>query len=129
MTEGGLWWAAGLCAALYGLALAGRPPSPPRTLVKTAATAALAALAYLQSAGPWLALALALCAIGDAFLAGDPRRWLPFGLAAFWPDTWFTPCCSGASTARRDRWPGPPRRWSGWPPPPCWPGCGATSAG
>lgn len=83
MTEGGLWWAAGLCAALYGLALAGRPPSFSRTLVKTAATLALAALAYLQSGGPWLALALALCAIGDACLAGDPRRWLPFGLAAF----------------------------------------------
>jgi uncharacterized membrane protein YhhN len=83
MTEGGLWWAAGLCAALYGLALAGRPPSLLRTLIKTAATGALAALAYLQSGGPWLALALALCAIGDAFLAGDPRRWLPFGLAAF----------------------------------------------
>ncbi|MGR4862502.1 lysoplasmalogenase family protein [Caulobacter sp. LARHSG274] len=83
MTEGGLWWAAGLCAAVYGLALAGRPPSLPRTVVKTAATGALAVLAYLQSGGPGLALALALCAIGDAFLAGDPRRWLPFGLAAF----------------------------------------------
>jgi len=30
-----------------------------------------------------LAVALAFCAVGDAFLAGDPRRWLPFGLAAF----------------------------------------------
>jgi uncharacterized membrane protein YhhN len=40
-------------------------------------------LAYLEGGGPWLAIALALCAVGDAFLAGDPKRWLPFGLTAF----------------------------------------------
>ena len=78
-----LWGAAGLCAALYGLVLVQRPPSFSRTLIKTAATGALAVLAYWQGGGPLLAIALALCAIGDAFLAGDPKRWLPFGLAAF----------------------------------------------
>ena len=83
MTDTWLWGTAGTCAALYGLALVHRPPSFLGTLVKTAATGALAVLAYLEGGGPWLALALALCAIGDAFLAGDPKRWLPFGLAAF----------------------------------------------
>jgi uncharacterized membrane protein YhhN len=83
MTDGWLWGAGGICAILYGLVLVERPPSALRTLVKTAATGALAVLAYLQGGGPLLALALALCAIGDAFLAGDPKRWLPFGLAAF----------------------------------------------
>jgi uncharacterized membrane protein YhhN len=83
MTDAWLWGVAGLCAALYGLALVHRPPSFLRTLVKTLAVAALAVLAYLEGDGPWLAIALALCAVGDAFLAGDPKRWLPFGLAAF----------------------------------------------
>lgn len=83
MTDLRLWAVAGLCAALYGLVLAQRPPSFPRTLVKTLAVAALSGLAYLEGGGPGLAIALALCALGDAFLAGDPKRWLPFGLAAF----------------------------------------------
>jgi uncharacterized membrane protein YhhN len=83
MTDLALWGVAGLCAALYGLVLVQRPPSFLRTLVKTLAVAALAVLAYLEGGGPWLAIALALCAAGDAFLAGDPKRWLPFGLAAF----------------------------------------------
>jgi uncharacterized membrane protein YhhN len=78
-----LWGVAGACALLYGLVLVERPPSVLRTLVKTAATGALAVLAYLEGGGPLLAMALALCAIGDAFLAGDPKRWLPFGLGAF----------------------------------------------
>jgi uncharacterized membrane protein YhhN len=83
MTDLALWSVAGLCAALYGLVLVQRPPSLLRTSVKTAAIGALAVLAYLQGGGPWLAIALALCAAGDAFLAGEPKRWLPFGLAAF----------------------------------------------
>lgn len=83
MTDLWLWAVAGLCAALYGLVLVQRPPSLPRTLVKTLAVAALSVLAYLEGGGPGLAIALALCALGDAFLAGDPKRWLPFGLAAF----------------------------------------------
>ena len=83
MTDIALWAVAIVCALLYGLVLVERPPSFSRTLVKTTATGALAVLAYLQGGGPLLAIALALCAIGDAFLAGDPKRWLPFGLAAF----------------------------------------------
>ena len=83
MTDIGLWGAAVVCALLYGLVLVEKPPSFLRTVVKTVATGALAALAYWHGGGPLLAIALALCAIGDAFLAGDPKRWLPFGLAAF----------------------------------------------
>lgn len=83
MTDVRLWGAAGICAALYGLVLVQRPPSFLRALVKTTAVGALAVLAYLEGGGPWLAIALALCAVGDAFLAGDPKRWLPYGLAAF----------------------------------------------
>jgi uncharacterized membrane protein YhhN len=40
-------------------------------------------IAYLDSGSALLAIALAFCTLGDAFLAGDPKRWLPFGLAAF----------------------------------------------
>jgi len=84
MTEtAGLWAAAGLCALIYGLVLVERPSSVLRTLVKTAATALLALLAYRAGGPPPLVAALALCAVGDAFLAGDPQRWLPFGLGAF----------------------------------------------
>ncbi|QUD86872.1 lysoplasmalogenase [Phenylobacterium montanum] len=60
-----------------------RPPGALRTLVKTLAVAALAALAYLRDAPTGLVVALALSAAGDAFLAGDPDRWLPLGLGAF----------------------------------------------
>ena len=73
----------GLAALGYGLGMAGGAPSLQRTVVKTAAVGALAVLAFLSDA-PWLlAAALLLCAVGDAFLAGDPRRWLPAGMAAF----------------------------------------------
>ncbi len=78
-----LWGASGLAALVYGLALAGRDPSWLKTLVKVTATALLAVIAILQGA-PWqLTGGLALCALGDAFLAGNPRRWLPAGMAAF----------------------------------------------
>ncbi|MDO9223156.1 MAG: lysoplasmalogenase [Caulobacter sp.] len=72
-----------LAALGYGAILAGQEPSLHRTVVKTAAVGALAVLAFLSDA-PWLlAAGLLLCAVGDAFLAGDPRRWLPLGLASF----------------------------------------------
>jgi uncharacterized membrane protein YhhN len=58
-------------------------PRPLRTLVKCVAVGALAVIAYLDSGSALLAIALAFCTLGDAFLAGDPKRWLPFGLAAF----------------------------------------------
>lgn len=83
MTEAVLWTICGVCALVYGLVLIERSPSVLRVLVKVSATGALAVLAYLQGGTGMLALALTLCAVGDAFLAGDPKRWLPFGLAAF----------------------------------------------
>lgn len=72
-----------LAALIYGLALTGRPPSMVRTIIKTAAVGAIAVIAFL-SGTPWLlAAGLLLCAAGDAFLAGDPKRWLPAGLGVF----------------------------------------------
>lgn len=72
-----------LAALAYGLIMAGLPSSLERTLVKVAAVGALAVMAFLSDA-PWLlAAGLLLCAVGDAFLAGNPQRWLPLGLAAF----------------------------------------------
>lgn len=125
MTEAWLWGAAGLCAALYGLVLVQRPPSFPRTLVKTVAVGALAVLAYLEGGGSSLAIALALCAVGDAFLAGDPKRWLPFGLAAFLAGHVVYVLLFWRERARwRARRSGRSRRWSCWPPPRCWSGCG-----
>lgn len=78
-----LWALAGLAALIYGLVLTGRPPSALRTVIKTVPVATLAVIAVLSGA-PWqLVAGLALCALGDAFLAGDPDRWLPAGLVAF----------------------------------------------
>lgn len=78
-----LWGASGVAALVYGLAFAGRRPSWPKTVIKVTATTLLAAIALWQGA-PWqLTAGLALCALGDAFLAGDPKRWLPAGMAAF----------------------------------------------
>jgi uncharacterized membrane protein YhhN len=59
------------------------PPSAVRTLIKTGATGCLALAAWLAG-GPWLLVsALALSAVGDLFLAGDPGRWLKAGMGAF----------------------------------------------
>jgi uncharacterized membrane protein YhhN len=70
-------------ALAYGVFLSPRPPSAARTVVKTLAVAPLAALVFLQNGHPLVASGLALSAVGDAFLAGDPKKWLPFGLGAF----------------------------------------------
>jgi uncharacterized membrane protein YhhN len=83
MTETILWAIAAGSALAYGLVFVQQPPSLLRTTVKTCAVAALAVLAYLDGGSVLLAVALAVCALGDAFLAGDPKRWLPFGLGAF----------------------------------------------
>ncbi|NQE62065.1 lysoplasmalogenase [Caulobacter sp. RHG1] len=78
-----LWAIATGSALAYGLIFVHQPVSALRTVVKTASVAALALVAFLAG-GSWLLVAaLAACAIGDAFLAGDPKRWLPFGLVAF----------------------------------------------
>lgn len=83
MTDTWLWALSGASALLYGLVFSQRPPSALRTLIKCLAVGALAAVAYLEGGSVLLALALAFCTLGDAFLARDPARWLPFGLAAF----------------------------------------------
>lgn len=94
---------------IYGLGFAGRPPSALRTIVKMMAVGALALFGlwmwlgyatvqqqadspafaeFLQSTrwiGGAAAIGLTLCAIGDGFLAGDPKRWLLPGLVAFLP--------------------------------------------
>jgi uncharacterized membrane protein YhhN len=72
-----------ISGAAYGLWLTRGPVSAWRTLVKTAAVAALAVLAYVAGAPLPLTTALVLSAIGDACLAGDAERWLPAGLGAF----------------------------------------------
>ncbi|HEY2658479.1 MAG TPA: lysoplasmalogenase [Caulobacteraceae bacterium] len=58
-------------------------PSAGRTAVKTVAVGALAVLAYIRGTPTPLVVALALSAIGDGFLAGDPEKLLPLGLGAF----------------------------------------------
>ncbi len=82
MIETALAAASALCGLAYGLVFVERPSSALRTLVKCGAVGSLAVIAGLGGS-PILAAALAFCALGDAFLAGDPKRWLPFGLAAF----------------------------------------------
>ena len=75
------------CALAYGLVWTFRPVSALRTVIKTVPVAALAVMALIVQ-GPsglplLLPVALILSALGDAFLAGDPKRWLPLGLASF----------------------------------------------
>jgi len=82
-----LWLVSALSALVYGGRWVLGPVSPLRTVVKMVAVAALALIAYLTGPRYGLALllpaALALSAVGDGFLAGDPKRWLPLGLASF----------------------------------------------
>lgn len=70
-------------ALLYGLWLTHLPPSAFRTGVKTAAVAALAGAAFFADTPLLLVLALGFSALGDAFLAGDAKKWLRPGMAAF----------------------------------------------
>jgi uncharacterized membrane protein YhhN len=71
-----------LAALAYGLLLVSRPPSLLRAVVKTTAVAALALLAWVEGGAPLLVAALALSALGDAFM-GDPDRFLTPGLGSF----------------------------------------------
>ncbi len=77
----------GLAALAYGAWFVSAPPSVLRTVLKTLAVGVLAVLAWQttqhNSLGLMVCGALALSALGDAFLAGDPKRWLPLGLASF----------------------------------------------
>jgi uncharacterized membrane protein YhhN len=74
-------------AIAYGAGFVLGPPSPVRTGLKMAAVGALAVLAWQNTnhnaLGLMVCAALALSAIGDGFLAGDPKRWLPLGLGSF----------------------------------------------
>lgn len=82
-----LWIVSALSALIYGGVLVMGAPSPLRTIIKMVPVASLALIAYLTGPGHGLALllpaALALSAVGDGFLAGDPKKWLPLGLASF----------------------------------------------
>jgi uncharacterized membrane protein YhhN len=72
-----------IAASTYGFWLLQKPPSPLRTLAKTCAVGAIAVIAWISGHVWLLAIGLTLSALGDAFLAGDPKKWLPLGLASF----------------------------------------------
>jgi uncharacterized membrane protein YhhN len=82
-----LWIASILSALVYGGVMVLGAPSPLRTVIKMVPVASLALIAFLTGPKHGLALllpaALALSAVGDGFLAGDPKTWLPLGLASF----------------------------------------------
>ena len=82
-----LWLVSAISALAYGVLWVLAPISPLRTVVKIMPVAALALIAYLTGPQHGVALllpaALVLSAVGDGFLAGDPKRWLPLGLASF----------------------------------------------
>jgi len=82
-----LWLVSALSALAYGAYWVLAPVSPLRTVVKMVPVVALALIAYLTGPRHGVALllpaALVLSAVGDGFLAGDPKRWLPLGLASF----------------------------------------------
>lgn len=72
----------GLILGIGYLPLAGRDPSTPRSLAKTLPVALFAGAA-LAAGAPWLALGLALSALGDLALSRPGRMAFPAGLAAF----------------------------------------------
>jgi uncharacterized membrane protein YhhN len=82
-----LWVASILSALVYGGLLVMGAPSPLRTIIKMVPVASLALIAYFTGPKQGLALllpaALALSAVGDGFLAGEPKKWLPLGLVSF----------------------------------------------
>ncbi len=69
-------------AVIYAFTL-GMPQSLARSAAKTLAVAMLAVLAALQGGPPLLVAALALSAIGDAFLSRDGEKAFLGGLASF----------------------------------------------
>jgi uncharacterized membrane protein YhhN len=70
-------------AAFLYLLMLHRPPSWRRTVVKTGSIALLAVLAQVEGGPLLLVAALALSAIGDAFLAQDGEKYFLGGLASF----------------------------------------------
>lgn len=70
-------------AIVYGAFFSVGGPSFPKLIFKAGATTLLAAWAYSAGAPPLLIAALALSALGDAFLVGEGDKWLLPGMAAF----------------------------------------------
>ncbi len=70
-------------AIAYGAWLVWQEPSNIRTIVKTLAIGSLALLSYRLGGPLMLTVALALSALGDAFLANEGDRNFLFGLGAF----------------------------------------------
>ena len=72
-----------MAALAYGFVFSFRGDGPARTLLKVSGVLILAGIAF-AAGGPWLLWgALIASAVGDAFLAGKPERWLLPGMAAF----------------------------------------------
>ncbi|AGB44052.1 putative membrane protein [Mesorhizobium australicum WSM2073] len=71
-----------VAAVIYGFTL-GMPPTLARSAAKTLAVAMLAVLAAIQGGPLLLVAALALSAIGDAFLSRDGEKAFLGGLASF----------------------------------------------
>jgi uncharacterized membrane protein YhhN len=72
-----------VAALAYGFVFSFRGDGPARTLLKVSGVLILAGIAF-AAGGPWLLSgALIASAVGDAFLAGKPERWLLPGMAAF----------------------------------------------
>ncbi len=70
-------------AALLYLPVQGREPSARRSAVKTASTALLALLAWMQGGPLLLVVALALSSAGDFFLSRDGEKPFLLGLTSF----------------------------------------------
>ena len=72
-----------MAALAYGFVYSFREGGVARTLLKVSGVLILACIAF-AAGGPWLLWsALFASAVGDAFLAGKPERWLLPGMAAF----------------------------------------------
>ncbi|RUW86495.1 lysoplasmalogenase, partial [Mesorhizobium sp. M8A.F.Ca.ET.023.01.1.1] len=71
-----------VAAVIYAFT-SGMPPTLARSAAKTLSVAMLAALAAMQGGPLLLVAALALSAIGDAFLSRDGERAFLGGLASF----------------------------------------------
>ena len=82
MMEVGLLAASTIAFAVY-LVMPNRPPSLKRTIAKTLAVALLSVLAYVAGGPKLLVFALALSALGDAFLAHDGDVAFLGGLGSF----------------------------------------------
>lgn len=74
---------ASLAALAFGFLYSFRGEGAARAVLKVSGVAILALIAFASGAMWLLWAALAASAVGDAFLAGKPERWLLPGMAAF----------------------------------------------